>query len=92
MRPFQLMTMIALDQRRTADGEMRATLSLARLGNLSLGNAHAATPRTDENGTPQYSCSGREVPRAKHRAARATGRLDGSVAEIVGRDVNQEGG
>jgi len=35
------MTVIALDQRRCADREMRAALTLARLGYLSLGNAHA---------------------------------------------------
>ena len=38
---LQLVTVIALDERRRADGEMRATLTLARLGYLSLGNAHA---------------------------------------------------
>ncbi len=41
MRALQLMAMLALDQRRGTDGEMRAALTLARLGNLSLGNAHA---------------------------------------------------
>jgi hypothetical protein len=44
MRTLELMAVIALDERRGADGEMRAPLSLARLGNLSLGNAHAETP------------------------------------------------
>jgi hypothetical protein len=35
---------LALDERRRADREMRAALALARLGYLSLGNAHAETP------------------------------------------------
>jgi len=35
---------LALDERRCADREVRSTLTLARLGNLSLGNAHAETP------------------------------------------------
>ena len=40
----QLMTVLALDERRRADGEMRAALTLASLGYLSLGDAHAETP------------------------------------------------
>ncbi len=41
---LQLVAVLALDERRCADREMRSTLTLARLGNLSLGNAHAETP------------------------------------------------
>jgi len=41
MGALQLVTMVAFDQRRSADREMRAALTLARLGYLSLGNAHA---------------------------------------------------
>ena len=41
MSALQLMTMVALNQWRCADREMRAALTLARLGYLSLGNAHA---------------------------------------------------
>jgi hypothetical protein len=44
VRAVKLVTVLALDQRRRADGEMRAALALASLGNLSLGNAHAETP------------------------------------------------
>jgi hypothetical protein len=44
MGALQLVTVLALDQRRCADREMRAALTLARLGHLSLGNAHAETP------------------------------------------------
>jgi hypothetical protein len=44
MRALELVAVIALDERRGADREMRATLTLARLGNLSLGDAHAETP------------------------------------------------
>ena len=44
MGALQLMTVIALDQRRSADGEMRTALTLTRLGYLSLGDAHAETP------------------------------------------------
>ena len=41
MCPLQLVTVLALDEWRGADREMRAPLALARLGYLSLGNAHA---------------------------------------------------
>jgi hypothetical protein len=44
MRALELMAVIALHERRGADGEMGAPFALARLGNLSLGNAHAETP------------------------------------------------
>jgi len=44
VRAMQLVTMLALDQRRRADGEVRAAFALARLGYLSLGDAHAETP------------------------------------------------
>ena len=44
MRTMKLVAMLALDERRGADREMRAALTLARLGNLSLGDAHADTP------------------------------------------------
>jgi hypothetical protein len=44
VRAVKLVTVLALDERRRADREMRAALALARLGNLSLGNAHAETP------------------------------------------------
>ena len=44
MRTMQLVAVLALDERRGADREMRAALTLARLGNLSLGDAHADTP------------------------------------------------
>jgi hypothetical protein len=44
VRAVQLVAMLALDERRGADREMRAALALARLGNLSLGDAHAETP------------------------------------------------
>src|SRR5438128_6068346 len=38
---LQLVAMVTLDQRRRADGQVRAALALAGLGNLSLGDAHA---------------------------------------------------
>jgi len=41
---------LALDERRRADGEMRAALALARLGHLSLGDAHANNSLTDAEG------------------------------------------
>jgi hypothetical protein len=41
MRALQLVAVIALHERRRADGEVRATLALARLRDSSLGNAHA---------------------------------------------------
>jgi hypothetical protein len=44
MRAMELVTVLALDERRRADGEVRAALTLASLGYLSLGNAHAETP------------------------------------------------
>ena len=44
VRAVKLVTVLAFDERRRADGEMRATLALASLGNLSLGDAHAETP------------------------------------------------
>src|SRR5688500_18709958 len=44
MGALELMTVIALDERRRADREMRAARTLARLGNLTRGNAHAETP------------------------------------------------
>jgi hypothetical protein len=44
VRAVKLVTVVALDERRRADREMRAALALASLGNLSLGNAHAETP------------------------------------------------
>jgi hypothetical protein len=44
MRALELVAVIALDERRGADREMRATLTLARLGYFSLGDAHAETP------------------------------------------------
>jgi hypothetical protein len=44
MGALELVTVLALDQRRSADREVRAALTLARLGNLSLGDAHAETP------------------------------------------------
>src|SRR5688500_19073980 len=45
MGALELMTVIALDERRSADREMRAALTLARLGNLPHGAAHGETPR-----------------------------------------------
>ena len=44
VRTLQLVAVLALDERRRADREVRSTLTLARLGNLTLGNAHAETP------------------------------------------------
>jgi hypothetical protein len=41
MGALQLVTVAALDQRRCADGQVRAPLALARLGYLSLWDAHA---------------------------------------------------
>jgi hypothetical protein len=41
MRALELVTVLALDQRRRADGQMRTPLALARLRYLSLGDAHA---------------------------------------------------
>jgi hypothetical protein len=41
MRALQLMTVVALDEWRCADREVRAALTLARLRDLSLGDAHA---------------------------------------------------
>jgi hypothetical protein len=41
---MQLVTVLALDERRRADGEVRAAFALASLRDLSLGNAHARTP------------------------------------------------
>ncbi len=41
VRALQLVTVLALHERRRADGKMRAALTLARLGYFSLGNAHA---------------------------------------------------
>jgi hypothetical protein len=44
MGAMQLVAVLAFDQRRCADREVRAALALARLGNFTLGNAHAETP------------------------------------------------
>jgi hypothetical protein len=44
VRAMELVAMLALDERRCADREVRSAFALARLGNLSLGNAHAETP------------------------------------------------
>jgi hypothetical protein len=44
VRAVKLVTVLALDQRRCADGEVRSALALASLGHLSLGDAHAETP------------------------------------------------
>jgi hypothetical protein len=41
MRALQLVAVVALHERWRADREMRAALTLTRLGNLSLGDAHA---------------------------------------------------
>src|SRR6266550_43957 len=41
VRELQLMAMRALDQRRRADRQVRAPLTLPCLRDLSLGNAHA---------------------------------------------------
>jgi len=44
VRAVKLVTVLALDEGWRADREVRAALALTRLGNLSLGNAHAETP------------------------------------------------
>jgi hypothetical protein len=59
MCALQLVAVVALDQRRRADGEVRATLTLAGLGYLSLGNAHAELLPNTKNGTPKYSGAAR---------------------------------
>jgi hypothetical protein len=41
VRALQLVAVVALDERRGADREMRTAFTLARLGNLPLGDAHA---------------------------------------------------
>jgi hypothetical protein len=41
VRALELVAVRALDERRDADGKVRASLALARLGYLSLGDAHA---------------------------------------------------
>lgn len=48
MSPVQLMTMLALDQRRRANRQVRAAFALSRLGYLSLGDAHARNSLINE--------------------------------------------